>query len=92
MPRGKAQKKSSMRGKRGMESSRSDEREMGKKVAGETGRRAATSSARGGQFEEGSTRTRRMAARGGRASQGASKSAGKSAGKGAARRTRKSDI
>lgn len=80
MPRGKAQRKSSMRGKRGLNNSRSvDAREMGKKVAGESGRRTATSGSRGARIEEGSERTRRMAAKGGRAGKGS-------------RRARKSDI
>lgn len=80
MARGKAQKKSSMRGKRGVQNSRAgDERDTGKKVAGETGGRAAASATREGQFEEGSERTRQMASRGGHASKGM-------------RRPRKSDI
>lgn len=80
MARGKAQKKSSMRGKRGLNNSRSmDARDTGKKTAGETGMRAATGGSRAGQFEEGSERTRRAAAKGGRAAKGT-------------RRPRKSDI
>lgn len=80
MARGKAAKKSSMRGKRGMHNSRATgERDTGKKTAGETGGRAATSAGRAGQFAEGSEPTREMASRGGRASQGS-------------RRPRKSDI
>ena len=80
MARTKATKKSSMRGKRGMNDSRAaGARDTGKKVAGETAPRTATSGAAEAQFEEGSERTRRIASKGGKASKGT-------------RRAKKSDI
>lgn len=77
MARGKAQKKSSMRGKRGLDNGRAlKTRETGKKVAGETGMRSATSGRSEGQVEEPARRPPGAAT-------GASKGA---------RRPRKSDI
>ena len=62
MARGKAQKKSSMKGKRALVTSRAmPARTTGKKTAGATGMRATTSGRRDAQLVEAMPRTRRPA-------------------------------